>query len=300
MKPTLGADFITTISKRPSKNATLGKINTTANINDLNFTLKNQSPENALQINASTGILTVNDETLFDINTNESITGEVLITSGELTQLVNVEIGLELPEETIKYFKDIALGFEFGNASEITRKWMSDMKIFVGGSPSINLSSELKEIIRDINELTPQTFSIELVTDSLVSNYYIYFGSGSSYAQIFPSQRSLVASNWGLFTIYWNGSNELNRGHMYVDVNRANTLEERHLLREELTQSLGLAKDSPLYLESIFQQSFSTKTTEFSDIDKDLIYLLYHPDMEIGLNSFQVDSKLRNILRAEW
>ena len=33
----------------------------------------------------------------------------------------------------IDYFKEIALGFEFGNASNITRKWNSDLRIFVGG-----------------------------------------------------------------------------------------------------------------------------------------------------------------------
>ena len=87
---------------------------------------------------------------------------------------------------------------------------------------------------------------------------------------------------------------------MYLDIFRANETEQKHLLREELTQSLGLAKDSPLYPESIFQQSFSTKTTEYAQMDKNLIRLLYHPDMEIGLNRIQVDSNLREILKTEW
>ena len=29
--------------------------------------------------------------------------------------------------EVISYFKEIALGFEFGSASKITRKWCSDL-----------------------------------------------------------------------------------------------------------------------------------------------------------------------------
>ena len=70
---------------------------------------------------------------------------------------------------------------------------------------------------------------------------------------------------------------------MYVGIFRANETEQKHLLREELTQSLGLAKDPPLYPESIFKQYFSTRTTEYPQVANDLIYRLYHPGMEIGL-----------------
>ena len=201
--------------------------------------------------------------------------------------------------KVIDYFKDIALGFEFGGASEITRRWTIDMKIFVGGTAAPELLIELDDIIGEINTLSTNGHAIEIVSDTLESNFYIYFGSGSSYAEIFPSQSSLVDSNWGLFSIFWNGLSELNRGYMYVDIFRANETEQKHLLREELTQSLGLGKDSPKYADSIFQQSFSTKTTEYAQIDRDLIRLLYHPEMAIGLNKVQVDVVLTDILVSE-
>lgn len=210
-------------------------------------------------------------------------------------------INLEVSEETIQYFKDIALGFEFGSASEITRRWADDIKIFADGSPSSELFTELNDIISELNALITQDIQIKLVGEQKLSNFHIYFGSGSSYAQRYPSQSSYVGSNWGLFSVFWNGAtNELNSGHMYVDINRANALVQRHLLREELTQSLGLAKDSPQYPLSIFQQDFSTKTTKYAVIDKKLIYLLYHPTMQSGLNNSQVDFKLREILTADW
>ena len=199
----------------------------------------------------------------------------------------------------VNYFKEVALGFEFGNASEVTRRWSGNMKIFIGGNPTSELLLELDKIVSEINDLSTTGFMIGSVSDTLQSNFYIYFGSGDSYASLFPSQSTLVTSNFGLFSVFWNGSNELIRGYMYVDVFRANQTEQRHLLREELTQSLGLAKDSPLFAESIFQKSFSTKTTEYAQIDRDLIRLLYHPEMEIGLNENQVDVVLTDILLAE-
>jgi len=202
-------------------------------------------------------------------------------------------------ESVVSYFKEIALGFELGNASEITRRWGSDMKIFIGGHPTSELLTETNRIVDEINDLSTTGFKIEIVGDTLQSNFYIYFGSGASYAQIFPSLSSHVESNWGLFTLFWDGSNKFMRGYMYVDVYRANLTEQKHLLREELTQSLGLAKDSYLYPESIFQQSFSTKTTEYAPIDRDLIRLLYHREMKVGLNRDEVDNLLRDILLAE-
>ena len=202
-------------------------------------------------------------------------------------------------ESVVSYFKEVALGFEFGNESKITRRWEGNMKLFIGGKPTPALLAETNRIVNEINDLAANEFKVEVVGDSLQSNFYIFFGAGVSYATIFPAQSSFVASNWGLFSVSYTSSSVLFKGHMYVDINRANLLEQKHLLREELTQSLGLATDSDLYPESIFQQSFSTKTTEYAAIDRDLIRLLYHPKMKVGLDRDQVDKLLRDILLAE-
>jgi hypothetical protein len=210
------------------------------------------------------------------------------------------DISLNLNEydlEVISYFKDIALGFEFGSASEVTRKWCSELKIFIGSNVSTELSEELNKIVNEIENLTTDNLSIQIVNDSSLSNYYIYFGSGEKYASIFPSQENYINSNWGLFSVWWT-NNCIDRGHMYVDIFRANNTEQKHLLREEFTQSLGLAKDSNRYPFSIFQSSW-TRTLTYTDLDKDLIRLLYHPKMKTGLDVISVDEKLREILLSE-
>ena len=200
--------------------------------------------------------------------------------------------------DVIDYFKDIALGFEFGNTSNITRKWNSEMKVFIGGEPSFELLAEFEKIRTEINELKTDGFNVTVVNDSLQSNYYIFFGSGTKYAEMFPDVSNLVNSNWGLFNLWWNGQNQFYSGHMYVDITRANSMEQKHLLREEFTQSLGLARDSQLYIESIFQSDWTT-TIEYASIDQDLIRLLYHPEMSVGLNELEVDNALREILSSE-
>lgn len=197
--------------------------------------------------------------------------------------------------DVINYFKEISLGFEFGNTSKVTRKWVTEMKVFIGGDLDPELLSELDKIIAEMDEIITDGFKITFVNDSLASNYYIYFGTGEMYGNMFPAESSLVNSNFGLFNVSWNGQNQFVSGHMYVDITRANSIEQKHLLREEFTQSMGLAKDSSLYPESIFQSAWTT-TTSYAPIDKDLIRLLYHPKMSTGLNETQVDEILREIL----
>ena len=200
--------------------------------------------------------------------------------------------------DVIDYFKDIALGFEFGNTSNITRKWNSEMKVFIGGEPSFELLAEFEKIRTEINELKTDGFNVTVVDDSLQSNYYIFFGSGTKYAEMFPDEANLVNSNWGLFYLLWNSQNQFYSGHMYVDIIRANSIEQKHLLREEFTKSLGFARDSQSYMESIFQSDWTT-TIEYAPIDQDLIRLLYHPEMSVGLNELEVDNALREILSSE-
>ena len=198
----------------------------------------------------------------------------------------------------ISYFKSIALGFEFGNASAVTRKWNSNMRIYVGGDSIPELHRELDDIIIEINDLVTDGFEIQLVTDSTLSNYHIFFGSGAEFAQMYPNTEQYVGSNWGLFFVNWDSNNNLYKGYMYVDTQRADLAGQKHLLREELTQSLGLARDSSRYPESIFQSSWTT-ITEYAEIDMELIRLLYHPRMQSGLNIGAVDVLIREIFKAE-
>lgn len=201
-------------------------------------------------------------------------------------------------EEVITYFEEVALGFEFGNASKITRKWNTPMNVFVGGKPTSFLQRELETIKEEINSLATDGFKMEIVTDSVASNYYLFFGSGDEYAKLFPSQKTGVKTNWGLFSVFWNGKSNLTSGYMYVDLYRPDAQAQKHLLREELTQSLGLAQDSEKYDESIFQQRWTT-TNYYAPIDRELIRLLYHPKISSGLSPQQAKKALREILLSE-
>lgn len=200
--------------------------------------------------------------------------------------------------QVVAYFREVALGFEFGAASRITRKWIDPMKIFVGGQPTQTHLRELRGIVNEINDLATDGFEISIVDDSLQSNYYIFLGSSGDYISMFPWNVERVFENWGLGTVWWDENNNIYQGRMYVDIERANNREQMHLLREELTQTLGLGQDSGKYADSIFQQEW-TNVDRYIEIDRDLIRLLYHPKMTSGLGATSVLDVLKDIFEEE-
>jgi hypothetical protein len=53
-----------------------------------------------------------------------------------------------------------------------------------------------------------------------------------------------------------------------------------------------------MFPESIFQSSYTTPT-QYADVDKEIIRLLYHPKISIGLRAEEVEAVLTDILLNE-
>lgn len=175
--------------------------------------------------------------------------------------------------EVVAYFKEIALKSEFSDQLRLKpRRWSTDMKIYVDGFCPEYLSLELHMIVKELNDLI-DPIQIKLVSNRADANYFIFLGSMYDFHKKYPTtDLQLLKKNLGFFQLYSSG-----KGEMYIDMVRTagDELAQRHLLREELTQSLWLCNDSWAYPESIFYQGWTT-TTEFAEIDKTLISMLYN------------------------
>jgi hypothetical protein len=175
-------------------------------------------------------------------------------------------------QETNEYFDEIVMYSEFSETRRSSPfRWTTDMKIYVDGEKPDYLMSELNKIVTELNDLI-DPITIRVVNRKQDANYIIFFGTHIEFANLYSlMDKSKLERNWGLFEVYPN------RGIMYVDIERTSFDYEaqKHLLREELTQSLGLLNDSWKYPESIFYQGWTT-TTEFTEIDKRLIDLIYN------------------------
>jgi len=100
-----------------------------------------------------------------------------------------------------------------------------------------------------------------------------------------------------MFFVSFDERQFLTEASMYVDIFRPTPLKQRHLLREELTQALGLARDSDRFPDSIFQTSFQIGcATDYAQIDEVLIRLLYDPRVSTSLSEGEVRSLLEGII----
>ncbi|WP_299532227.1 DUF2927 domain-containing protein [Ulvibacterium sp.] len=204
--------------------------------------------------------------------------------------------------EVIRYFKDVALGFEFGNSSEVTRKWEASMRIFMDGAPTADNRLTLEQAVQDINQLATDGFSIEIVDDPLRSNCYVFFGSGLDFVELFPDEESNVfAFTTGYFRVWWSNNNVIQKARIIINPNLLTPTQQRSVILEEITQSIGLTNDSPLQPDSVFYETLNDAgyAPEYADIDRELIRLLYHPKMNTGLDENQVEEVLRDILNDD-
>jgi len=193
-----------------------------------------------------------------------------------------------------EYLLEITFGNEFGATYSSVRKWEDDIKIYVPITRYRELNEELDRIITELNGLNG-AISISRVDSLSESNYVVFFGKPDSYVSEYePNARDRVEANYGLFWVYWNANYEIYRGSLYVDVFRATDPACRnHLLREELTQSLGLMNDSNRYSDSIFYGSW-TCTTEYSELDREVIETFQSAVIDAGMDRQEVIDALRS------
>jgi hypothetical protein len=167
----------------------------------------------------------------------------------------------------------VAYGSEFDGGNTSLSKWNQDINIYVVGEKRDYLMSELNDIVSELNGLI-STINITIVDNESDANFFILFGSSQDYNNYDSESIGYTEHNQGLFIAY--GGENLTKATMYVDIKRTTRDDaQKHLLREELTQSLGLCNDSYDYPESIFYQGW-TETTEYTELDKELIQMLYN------------------------
>lgn len=192
---------------------------------------------------------------------------------------------ISFSQNVLEYYKEIACKSEYSTnndtSSFIPKKWKSDVKIYIKGIYDSVVISELYKVVSELNELI-ETIEIKIVETESDANLIAFIGWGFDYDKFEPNAKRFTGTNWGLACIYTGTDDDWTHGSFYVDVVRCNdhlvamaTQIKKHILREELTQSLGLLNDSMKYPNSIFYQGWSI-TNKFSELDKNVIRMHYN------------------------
>jgi len=181
----------------------------------------------------------------------------------------------------IEYFTEIALGTEYGNNTQAIRKWDSDIRIKINGNPSEKDIQTLNFVISDINEIIGDKISVSIVNTN--QNIDINFVPLSQF-----STCNAVSGNYGYFNCKWR-NDVIYECNICIATDDILLPEEKsHMIREEVTQSLGLMKDSLKYRDSIFYQGW-TQTQKYSEIDKKMIEILYSDYLRPGMRKEEVE-----------
>lgn len=183
--------------------------------------------------------------------------------------------------EQISYFLEVAMGNEFGQSSPIVKKWQGPVRIKVHGTPTSEDWQTLQAVIQDLAGLT-NGLQLQIVQDN--PNMEIYFVPESDFRRYEPNYQPL---NYGFFWTHWDNQNTIYNARILITTVGVSQKERSHLIREELTQSLGLMQDSSRYQDSIFFQGW-TDPTQYAEIDKALIQMLYRPEIQPGMTRSQV------------
>lgn len=100
------SDFTASIDENSKNGTSLGKVSATTDKGNLTYSITSQTPNGALAINATTGEITIADETAFDYETNTEITAKVKVVNGETTKTANVTITINDVEVVKELFED--------------------------------------------------------------------------------------------------------------------------------------------------------------------------------------------------
>lgn len=208
---------------------------------------------------------------------------ECCIYNNDSTPAQNENTFSRYTESEIEYFTEIGLGSEYGNTDAVIRKWQTDIRIKINGEPTSRDIGALNTVISDLNPIIGDKFSISVVEEN--PNIEIYFVPVSEF-----SICNAAPGNYGYFNCKWE-NNVIYRCDICIATDIYQE-ERSHMIREEVTQSLGLMNDSLKYRNSIFYQDYSA-SQKYSEIDRKLIEILYLDEIKPGMRKEEVISVLK-------
>ena len=190
----------------------------------------------------------------------------------------------------IDYFAEIAFGAEFGVATPVLRRWVTGPTIRVNGTPTAEDRSTLELVIGELNALMTSA-QVSLVEGEAAVE--LHFASSVEFAEILPQY---VPGNVGFVWVWWDASQVVYRSVVLI-ANDVDVELRRHLIREEVTQMLGLLQDSFTYPESIFYQG-SSLVSEYASVDRAVIEMLYGVHVTPGMQRPAAVLELRRATRT--
>ncbi|MDO8308078.1 MAG: DUF2927 domain-containing protein [Actinomycetota bacterium] len=187
-------------------------------------------------------------------------------------------------QEAIDYYISVALGCEYGcdGLPGAVRRFTGPVEWSVDGSVGDADRLTISAIVADWNAACPAT-PVSVATAATTNPVRLHLVPLDQMATAVPQY---VAGNWGFFWYWSNGDGSLQRGEVVVATDISQSARD-HLLREELTQVMGLSADTDGYPDSVFYGPW-TETPAYSALDRELIRIHCLPVIRSGMTADEV------------
>lgn len=197
-------------------------------------------------------------------------------------------------DREIDAYVTVALSTEFGSDPGVVRKWPEGDPIVVRvlGDPSAEDREELEAVASDLEDVYGA--SPVAVTDTAPPDVRVHFAPESEFEEIDPRY---VPRNFGFFFFNWDASFRILRSRVLIDIGTVGQATREHLIREELTQSMGLPMDTPAFGRSVFHSDFGVMPRAYSPVDTAILRIHGRPEIRPGMDEAEVREVLRGLRR---
>lgn len=185
----------------------------------------------------------------------------------------------------LEYFSEIAFGTEFtsstmankvtNNNNTFSKRWYENVRIKVSGAPSKSDIQTLNSIIDELNTII-DPIEIYIVSEREEFNTEIKFIHNERKSKVVEGDFEYEITYYGSQGKTYSHQGRITKSEIIISDTAVNPEIRAHEIREELTQSLGLYRDSDRYLNSIFNDTRNNRVTEYAEIDVKLIEILYN------------------------
>ena len=169
----------------------------------------------------------------------------------------------------------ISIGAEYGDARAAVARWRRDVTVGVAGDARPEDRATLAAVVAELGTLIAPT-RIRLVEGD--ADMLVQFAPVDEFSQLNPNYQP---DNYGFFWMHWDGAG-ITDADVLISTTGLTRAETDHLIREEVTQALGMANDLGDEADSIFYAPW-TDTQAYSPSDTRVIRALYCADVRHGM-----------------
>jgi hypothetical protein len=170
----------------------------------------------------------------------------------------------------------IAIGAEYGEARAVVTRWHGEVTVGVAGEPRAEDRAALEGVVAELAALIAPT-RIRLVDGG--ADMLVQFAPVDEFPRLNPNYRP---GNYGFFWMHWDGAG-ITDADVLISTTGLTRRETNHVIREEVTQALGMANDRGEKADSIFYAPWTDIQT-YSASDTRVIRALYCADVTHGMS----------------